>query len=153
LDKLSESLNELKSGNPLSAEMFGELEVDELQNGVVKTLLETIDAAIHTLEERFDKGQVKESSLEEILLDYDHDALIARANYIKEVVKSILITGFKKIISPVTDPIIGQIDEAIPDPMNKFLKIELIYDGFISALVSEPINQSVNKAYSLPASA
>jgi len=97
-----------------------------------------------------EKGQAQDTLVEEILTDYDYDVLIARSNYVKEVVKSVLIAAFKRAIAPVTDPIISQIDGAIPDPINKFLDVEQIFEDIIYYLVGDPIDQMVEKAYPLP---
>jgi hypothetical protein len=150
LGKLSQSLDELKGANALSAKLFSGLDVAQLQAEAETALLETMDAVMCTLEGRLEKAEAQDALLEAVLLDYDYDVLIARSNYVKRVVKSVLIAAFKRLIAPVTDPIISKIDGAIPDPMDKCLNVEQIFDDIINYLVGDPIDQMVEKAYPLP---
>lgn len=152
LSKLGQYLHQLKTANQLSAKIFDEIDADELQREAEKSVLETLDAAIATLEERLDKGPAKETLLDEILLDYDHDSLMAQSIYLKEVIESILTAAFKKIVAPITDPIIGKIDGAIPEAFSKFLSVEQIFDNFVAAMVAQPVEKSISNGSSQPAS-
>jgi hypothetical protein len=153
LGRMSQSLNELKGANELRAKMFDGLDLLQLQSDAEMALLETIDAAVCTLEEKLETSEAQDSLLEEILQHYDNDALMAEANYVKEVLRTVLITAFKNTIAPITGPIIDQIDGAIPDAMSKFISIEQIFDDFVYSLVSQPVNQAVDSAYAQPAPA
>jgi hypothetical protein len=147
---LSEALDRVRSINSTSEKLFEGLDPKALQNKAETTLFETLDAAVYTLEQRLDSSDNPDAILEQLLEDYDHDVMIARSLYVKDVVVSTVLTGFKRLVEPVTQPIMDQIKDAIPEEMNKFLNIEKAIDDFLHFFVAQPIEQMIEKAYPFP---
>ena len=44
-------------------------------------------------------------SLHGFFQGFDHDAVVGRATFMKDIMKSILISNFMKIVNPVTEPV------------------------------------------------
>jgi len=141
--------------NSISLLVFEALNVDALQQKAIQTLLETLDAAVYTLEGRLDKSEAKDletqkAILEQVLKDFDYDVQIIRSNFVKEVVMSILMAPFKKFVAPHVDPILQKAEDAIPEPMQNFINLKNIMDDLIRFFVGQPIDQMVEKTFPLP---
>jgi hypothetical protein len=149
LSELAESLEKLKNMNDVSKKVFEGLDSNALKTSAENVLLETLDAAVYTLEQRLEEGQ-SDTVLEEVLKDYDNDVLIARSNYVKEVVWAVFNTAFMKLVSPHTDPIISKVQNEIPEEMSKFLDIQKIFSDLVNSFIGQPICQMVEKAYPMP---
>jgi len=150
LSELTESLEQLKSINEFSKKVFESVEPEALRVSAETLLMETVDAAIYTLEKRLEAGESQDTLLEEVLKDFDYDVIIARATYVKEVVWNIFTSAFKKLIAPVTDPIIQNVSNAIPEEMSQFLDIQKIFNELVDTFIGQPVGQMVEKSYPLP---
>lgn len=150
LSELSETLEKLISMNEMTQKVFAGLQVDKLKTSAEDALLEIVDAAIYTLETRLEAGQSSATLLDEVLQDYDYDAIIARSTYVKEIVWTVFSAAFMNLVSPHTDPILQTVSNAIPEEMSSFLDVKKIFQDLVNTFVGQPISQMVEKAYPLP---
>jgi len=141
----------LQALTQLSDEVFGDLNPSELKDEAEDMMIKTVDAAAYTVALRLDNGEAANDQLiQQLLADYDHDAIVMRCEFVKEVARRLLIGSFKKLTSPVTKPVIDTVNDAIPEEMKDFLNIENILDNLIDTLVGTPIDKVVMAAYPLP---
>lgn len=144
---LVEPLRALKS---LSEEIFGEIDVYALRAQAEEALLTTLDAAVYTLELRMEEKGQDEALKAEILADFDHDVQVAKAAFAKELIRSLLIGGFKRACAPVTDPVIGPMDDMIPSDLHDIISAQGIFDEVVDLFVGDPIDSMVDGAYPPP---
>jgi hypothetical protein len=138
----------LENIKSLSAEVFYRLDTDALRVQAEDILIQAMDAAAYTVKVRLAEGQTKDDQLkQQILLDYDHDTTLMRCEFIKTATRQMLINAFKMLVSNVTDPLVDQLNDNIPETMQDFLNIENIINGFIEVLVGGAIDKTVEGAF------
>jgi hypothetical protein len=138
----------LENIKSLNEEVFYQLDTDALHVQAEDILIQALDAAAYTVKVRLDNGQKKDDKLKrQILLDYDHDTTLMRCEFVKTAARQMLISAFKKLVSPVTDPLVDGLNEVIPKGMQDFLYIENVIDKFIEVLVGTTIDKTVGGAF------
>jgi hypothetical protein len=150
LDMVSGHLVEpLKKLASINTKIFdSDFDPASLQGQAKTAVLTTVDAAVYTIAVRLDTGEPNnEEQLEKLLRDYDHDAILMRCDFVKTVARRILISAFKKITSPVLEPVIGAVNDNIPDQMADFLDVESIVDGLIDKLIGIPVDKVVEATF------
>jgi hypothetical protein len=150
LSGINESLTALKTLQVNGFVIFEAVDSAVIISDAETALLETLDAVLYSIQLRLDGGEAKETVLEAVLKDYDYDAVVARADFMKNTAWNIFFAVFKKATAPVTDPAIQAFNGAVPEEVKSIIDIEKIINDIITFILREPIDKMIGAAYPLP---
>jgi len=150
LSELSESISTLRSLSVANFSIFEGLDSSAIISASELAVLQTVDAVAFTIEERLDAGQEKDKLLDTVLKEYDYDVIVARSEFMRDVVWTTMFSMFKRATASVINPAIEAYNSAVPKEVSSVLNIEKIIDDIITFLVREPIDKMIGAAYPLP---
>lgn len=145
--KLVEPLRLVKKIND---DIFEGLDPYALKGQAEMAMLTTLDAAVYTLECRMEEAGKDPALKADVLARFDHDVQLAKGMFMKTVLRGILLFGFKKAVSPITDPIIDGFNSVIPEDVQDFVSVQGLFDEIVDLFVGEPIEKMVDGVYPKP---
>ena len=91
-----------------------------------------------------DKKTLVEKTKTMVLLDYRADASKATMLYYHDILKTIIMPPFEKLVIPACKTIIEPISELIPEPLKQFLDPNKMFEELINGIVDDSIETVLN---------
>jgi hypothetical protein len=128
-----------------------QLDIEKLRMDAEAALLQLLDSAVYTFEVRLEEGCTRDQQLKDkILEDYDQDAVPSERDVVKKTLHKTFVIGFKKLIAPITDMAVDEINKEIPNNMQQFLSAGQILDQFIERVVGDRVDRMIAAAFPSP---
>lgn len=119
------------------------------------TLRTKMDNAIYTFEQKLVQQLETEPSEDEkkelvakmkalVLNDYRADGAKATQLYYHEILKTIVMPPFEKVVIPACKTIIDPISDLVPEPLKQFLDPSQMFEDLINGIVDECIDTVLN---------
>jgi len=119
-------------------------------------LRKKMDNAIYTYEQKLleaqEKGEEKDvkalsHKLKHLILqDYQADGNLARVIYYRDIIKTIVMPAFNKLVYPACETLLSPLENAIPDPMKQFLDVNDMFERVCEGVIDDSISTVLGDA-------